>query len=248
MKRSSNQRAWASFLYGAELMCRMTNARTAITLANRLGGYVFGGYVRDYWAGDSFKDVDIYLPTHIPRMRNHIEARTCWERAIAGYGCINLLNSKGIYNSWLTRSTYSFTGSMPSKDEILIDIVTSDDPYPYKMGMDVDVNYVWMSGLSGIEIIPGMGLDADTIFRHIKNHEYDITVDPGLNGKCGKQTPQHRIDHIEARGYTRAVDSKYKDRFVASSTITKSSVCQECNGKGELDFFFYKRLCGCKLK
>lgn len=84
-----------------------------------------------------------------------------------------------------------------------------------------------------------MGLKLKNILNNIKNRQYDIVRD--INKGVIVQTPKHRIEHIESKGYTRVKHDS------VISNINKQ-VCLECNGTGELDFFFYKRFCSCKLK
>jgi hypothetical protein len=222
---------------------RELNAHEAIAIANTLGGYVFGGYVRDYIAGDKFNDVDLYLPisylkTPMVHFAEHAIMRDKFMQAAEKRGALlKFINCTQFYNSWLMKTTINF--SLFTKiDAIDIDLVTSIDPFPYKKGMDVDVNYVYFDKKASCsKVIPNMGLDEKIVFEHIKHRQYDIVID---NGNSYRSTPKHRIEHIESKGYSRV--------SLANLNIKKSDVCEECNGSGMLDFGFYKRLCTCKLK
>lgn len=190
-----------------------------IMLAEASGGYVFGGYVRDKIAKKAFNDIDLYFGFAGDLIKLDLFVVNLYSQNIH---VVSSQNPESYFVEYFRRKLNVI--DYFSNLQISVDCIMSHDNVlsPFKPGRDADINYLYMKGN---EIYAAEGFDKDQIISNIKNRKF----------VADESVKENRIIKLTNKGFSRI----YEDN------TTKN--CLVCNGTGELDFGFYKRLCGCRL-
>lgn len=158
---------------------------------NNQGGFVFGGFVRDFHSGDDFKDIDVFLPGN--GIQATETAATVHELLHQGLICKSV-SSTPYFVEDLWRRRYTIFSSN-GKTSVNVDFIQrahyTSMSMPFCSGTDADVNQLYMIG-SSTYLWSAYPSDLRTVLKHIQNREFvaESTVS------------QERIQKMLDRGYT----------------------------------------------
>ncbi|HVI40638.1 MAG TPA: hypothetical protein VM577_08260 [Anaerovoracaceae bacterium] len=154
---------------------------------------IFGGYVRDFIAGEDFKDVDVFL-------YNKRDGRPDWKLkndfvqqlvAIFGKDNVRIGRNKRTYNgvddAIMKQTVYV---KQAGEADLQIDLVSNQTNEPF-IALDADVNGLLMRGDGKIETAKGYDLDLTRVKRHIEERVFQPIGDN-----------EQRIQKLFDKGYT----------------------------------------------
>ena len=161
-----------------------------ISEANCQGGYVFGGFVRDYLAGDSFNDIDIFIPGDA---NNSNVVQGILQQLLHKGMSVKSVANTPYYRDDLWRRNYSVI-SPNGRTVVSVDFVQRSNgnsmSVPFTLGTDADVNHLYMVG-STAKLWSGYPSTLAVVMQHITNREFEVA--PTVSAR--------RVQKMIMRGY-----------------------------------------------
>lgn len=162
--------------------------------------YPFGGYLRDFIAGDDFTDLDMFFPACVESNYIHLGQlaliRLC---QTAGLKAIRI-SKKDVYNKDTGFRVHKDTLKISDADgnSINVDCVRSanfmpalDNPF---MALDADVNALWLNKKTGkVETAPGKGYDLNRVISHIACKVFEVPPEAAVS--------EERLNKLFKKGY-----------------------------------------------